>query len=573
MLSQAVIRTINGLVDEHQQNFYAVSILSLAGSIGLPAWLVELRHEATHGKLPNLFVLKTSVEALLSWLRVNYWQAQSEYLISLSSKCMVTDVIDQGAVHVSCNSPDNLNRSQGPSMTTTKTAPALNLFRKHWLSTLPSPTFIVDIFIPMFLMQTVDIPNENNRIEVGDCEAYYQRQCERWKPSLHHLLKRGRYFWQLFTALFDVYLVTVEEELGSGPQNANKNILDEKADNRFEKRRGVVNRRFYLTVKWLEYITGTQTAVSGSRDTPGSQHTEGCTSTSKVDCSNGSAASPSTCIRSEDLDRAQSESSSKCEWSDFGGLLLSFLPRLFAFSATQRAWVLSPPDAPLLAAFFARHLCPYIDTHVEEEKVRSGGRKRAREGWRGGDWEREKAVFSLPVRPDVGRGGDDVEGEQLALDVDVTEEGERDMRNILEVSGPSGDHDAVRRKGQTKRRRRRERRALLRSTRAVEEALEQGPSSSLVDASFGVKEEQKGVMQAGERFEWERCHGDEEAVVSSQVEREGVSDTGGTREDDTACTVGEAMGIEKRVLFPWWPLGCIPGRLKPPPLYLIQEII
>ena len=54
----AIIRLINGLVDPLQQGVYARPISSIAAQIGLPSWLVELRHAATHEDLPSLRLLR-----------------------------------------------------------------------------------------------------------------------------------------------------------------------------------------------------------------------------------------------------------------------------------------------------------------------------------------------------------------------------------------------------------------------------------------------------------------------------------------------------------------------------------
>lgn len=49
---------------------------SIAEEIGLPDWLVDLRHEATHANLPSQDTLRAGVEVSLSWLRKEYWEAQ-----------------------------------------------------------------------------------------------------------------------------------------------------------------------------------------------------------------------------------------------------------------------------------------------------------------------------------------------------------------------------------------------------------------------------------------------------------------------------------------------------------------
>jgi len=58
---------VNGLVDPLQQGAYARPIAHIASQIGLPAWLVELRHAATHEDVPSLEVLREAAQEVLSF--------------------------------------------------------------------------------------------------------------------------------------------------------------------------------------------------------------------------------------------------------------------------------------------------------------------------------------------------------------------------------------------------------------------------------------------------------------------------------------------------------------------------
>jgi ribosomal biogenesis protein LAS1 len=58
----AILRLVNGLVDPLQLGAYARSIASIAAQLGLPSWLVELRHAATHEDLPSLQVLREAAK-------------------------------------------------------------------------------------------------------------------------------------------------------------------------------------------------------------------------------------------------------------------------------------------------------------------------------------------------------------------------------------------------------------------------------------------------------------------------------------------------------------------------------
>ncbi|KAF5375020.1 hypothetical protein D9758_000099 [Tetrapyrgos nigripes] len=71
--ASAIIRLVNGLVDPLQSGVYARSIAAIASQLGLPLWLVELRHAATHEDLPSLELLREGARQSMSWLLQNYW--------------------------------------------------------------------------------------------------------------------------------------------------------------------------------------------------------------------------------------------------------------------------------------------------------------------------------------------------------------------------------------------------------------------------------------------------------------------------------------------------------------------
>jgi hypothetical protein len=73
-----VVRCVNGLVDGSQKGAYAMAVSLLAQRIGIPLWVVDLRHESTHNQLPSLPVLRFAARHLLAWLRSNYWNAQED---------------------------------------------------------------------------------------------------------------------------------------------------------------------------------------------------------------------------------------------------------------------------------------------------------------------------------------------------------------------------------------------------------------------------------------------------------------------------------------------------------------
>ncbi|PVU89576.1 hypothetical protein BB561_005285 [Smittium simulii] len=75
--SMSLIRFVNLLVDVEQKSYYASSIMILAEKLGIPVWLVELRHAATHEKLPGIEMLRLANKQALSYLYHNFWALQN----------------------------------------------------------------------------------------------------------------------------------------------------------------------------------------------------------------------------------------------------------------------------------------------------------------------------------------------------------------------------------------------------------------------------------------------------------------------------------------------------------------
>jgi ribosomal biogenesis protein LAS1 len=72
--SSAIVRTINGFADTlQQQRFMATSVSMLCEQLGIPPWLVDIRHEASHNALPTLSVLRLGASTLLEFLKNEFW--------------------------------------------------------------------------------------------------------------------------------------------------------------------------------------------------------------------------------------------------------------------------------------------------------------------------------------------------------------------------------------------------------------------------------------------------------------------------------------------------------------------
>ncbi|XP_029362685.1 ribosomal biogenesis protein LAS1L [Echeneis naucrates] len=71
----ALVRFVN-LITERQQGRVARSLRRLAGNLNIPEWIVDLRHDFTHRKLPALKWCRKGCKVVLEWLQHEYWSRQ-----------------------------------------------------------------------------------------------------------------------------------------------------------------------------------------------------------------------------------------------------------------------------------------------------------------------------------------------------------------------------------------------------------------------------------------------------------------------------------------------------------------
>lgn len=71
----ALVRFVN-LITERQQGKTARPLRRLAGNLNIPEWVVNLRHDFTHRKLPTLKWCQKGCKVVLEWLQQEYWSRQ-----------------------------------------------------------------------------------------------------------------------------------------------------------------------------------------------------------------------------------------------------------------------------------------------------------------------------------------------------------------------------------------------------------------------------------------------------------------------------------------------------------------
>jgi hypothetical protein len=74
----AFTRFLAGLLDSRQDGRVKKNMFNIAKELGIPGRWVELRHEAVHGRLPELGVWRKVVKEALAWLESGWWREVME---------------------------------------------------------------------------------------------------------------------------------------------------------------------------------------------------------------------------------------------------------------------------------------------------------------------------------------------------------------------------------------------------------------------------------------------------------------------------------------------------------------
>ena len=118
--ASAIIRAVNGIADSIQKNraTYGSSISHLCSQIGLPSWIVDLRHDSAHNELPTLIPLRLAAKTLLGFLMEKYWTVLEDLrigwreegvglLVECKSQCKALDRIQMEEKEVKAEQADH----------------------------------------------------------------------------------------------------------------------------------------------------------------------------------------------------------------------------------------------------------------------------------------------------------------------------------------------------------------------------------------------------------------------------------------------------------------------------------
>ncbi|XP_019511652.1 PREDICTED: ribosomal biogenesis protein LAS1L isoform X1 [Hipposideros armiger] len=77
LYGMALVRFVN-LISERKTKSVKIPLKFLAQEVNIPDWIVDLRHELTHKKMPHINDCRRGCYFVLGWLQQNYWSRQVE---------------------------------------------------------------------------------------------------------------------------------------------------------------------------------------------------------------------------------------------------------------------------------------------------------------------------------------------------------------------------------------------------------------------------------------------------------------------------------------------------------------
>ncbi len=182
LYSIIIIRAVNGIVEPNQTTYFAQSILTIAERLGLPGWIVELRHDATHKQLPSLSVLRAASDYLLNWYHQNYWQPQEGLLQSLTASCIPIKFLHQNS--------DSMDSSENTKANN-------ELWYKTLQKNAVSPSFLMEIFLPFFTSIITKISwEEELKQSLGNDQSIEKKETEKFQQVFQKFIKHQLSIWK-----------------------------------------------------------------------------------------------------------------------------------------------------------------------------------------------------------------------------------------------------------------------------------------------------------------------------------------------------------------------------------------
>eukprot|EP00005_Dracoamoeba_jomungandri_P004177 CAMPEP_0174258002 /NCGR_PEP_ID=MMETSP0439-20130205/7085_1 /TAXON_ID=0 /ORGANISM="Stereomyxa ramosa, Strain Chinc5" /LENGTH=336 /DNA_ID=CAMNT_0015341343 /DNA_START=379 /DNA_END=1386 /DNA_ORIENTATION=+ len=244
----ALTRFVNATTDLGQNQKYARSIRDIARSINMERWLVDQRHEATHGSLPSYSILQQAARVSLDWIYDSYWLPQFQLVYELHQK--VHDTLEEyGQL---CERLDLklgylLSQIKGKGVLAKRQREVITGMErtiKELIQTL-SPVHMTQELIPCLLQHSSFIPF-NTTPELSLDQSELTEASKRWEVGIDAISE----LWPHFVAtLFMSLIDNIEGILKEETNDLNKKLLN-------------------AMTGWVIYISESEKYISSIKESP-----------------------------------------------------------------------------------------------------------------------------------------------------------------------------------------------------------------------------------------------------------------------------------------------------------------
>ncbi|XP_049623365.1 ribosomal biogenesis protein LAS1L [Suncus etruscus] len=114
LYGMALVRFVN-LISERKTKFAKLPLRFLAQEVNIPDWIVQLRHELTHKKMPHINDCRRGCYFVLDWLQKTYWYRQLENSLRDTWELENREETDEEDHEENKNSVDNVTEHKSKS--------------------------------------------------------------------------------------------------------------------------------------------------------------------------------------------------------------------------------------------------------------------------------------------------------------------------------------------------------------------------------------------------------------------------------------------------------------------------
>jgi len=91
-MASCLVQFIGYVIEKRYKNQQKSSMIQIAKSVNIPDWVIEVRHDCSHGVLPSQTILQSCLDECFNWITDNYWTPQfEEYSKTISSRSLTDE--------------------------------------------------------------------------------------------------------------------------------------------------------------------------------------------------------------------------------------------------------------------------------------------------------------------------------------------------------------------------------------------------------------------------------------------------------------------------------------------------